>query len=103
MLDYGSEDINGMDDDAKEEHAQKSPLIGARQLPPRMTYTWWIHPKRTMATMKRIQSRISLLRYSQSTDISGAALNHVVKKTAIPARQTTTLRTRPKTKESPSS
>ena len=28
MLDYGSEDINGMDDDAGEEQAQKPPLIG---------------------------------------------------------------------------
>ena len=28
MLDYGSEDVDGMDDDAGEEQAQKPPLIG---------------------------------------------------------------------------
>ena len=33
--------------------------------------------------MKKIQSRISLLRYSQSTDVSDAALNHAMEKTAI--------------------
>src|SRR4051812_21404694 len=41
-----------------------------------MTYTWWIHPKRTTAIMRRIQSRINLLRYSQSTDISGTGENN---------------------------
>ena len=61
-----------------------------------MTYTWWIHPKRIMATMK-IQSRISLLRYSQSVGVSGAALSHAVVKTAIPSQEKTILRTMPKT------
>ena len=53
--------------------------------------------------IKKIQSRINLLRHSQSTDVSGAALNHVVEKTAIPAQEATTLRTMPKTKRTPSS
>ena len=47
--------------------------------------------------------RINLLRYNQSADVSGAALNHAMEKTAIPARETTILRTVPKTKKTPSS
>ena len=35
----------------------------------------------------KIQSRISLLRYSQSADVSGAALDHAVENTAIPAQE----------------
>ena len=41
--------------------------------------------------------RISLLRYSQSADVSGAILNHVVEKIAIPAQEKRILRTTPKT------
>ena len=41
-----------------------------------MTYTWWIHPKKTTTTMRRIQSRINLLGYCRNTNVSGAALNH---------------------------
>ena len=52
---------------------------------------------------KKIQSRINLLRHSQSADVSGTALNHAVEKTAIPAPETTILRTTPKTKKTPSS
>ena len=47
--------------------------------------------------MKRIQSRISLLRYSQSADVSGSALNHVVEKTTIPTHEKIILRMTPKT------
>ena len=57
-----------------------------------MMYTWWIHPKRTTVAMKRIQSWISLLRYSQSADVSGAALDHAMEKTAIPAHERLILR-----------
>ena len=76
MLDYGSEDIDGMDDDAGEEEAQNPPLTGR-----------WIHPKRIAAMTRATQSRINLLRYNQSADDSGAALSHAVKKTAIPAQE----------------
>ena len=65
-----------------------------------MMYTWWIHPKRTMATMKT-QSRISLLRYSQSAGVSGAALSHVVVKTAILSYEKIILWTMPKTMKTP--
>ena len=56
-----------------------------------------------MAITRRIQSRINLLRYSQSADVSDAAPNHAVEKTAIPAQETTTLRMTPKTEKTPSS
>ena len=52
---------------------------------------------RTTVTMKRIQLRISLLRYSQNADIGGAALNHAVEKTAIPAQEKIILQTTLKT------
>ena len=68
-----------------------------------MTCTWWKHPKRVTAMIKKIRSRISLLRYNQSADISGADLNHDVEKIAILAQETTTLRRMPKTKKTPSS
>ena len=54
-----------------------------------------------MARMKRIRSRISLLRYSQSTDVSGAALNHAMEKTVIPALKKIILRMMPKTTKTP--
>ena len=38
-----------------------------------------------------------------SADVSNAALNHAVEKIAIPTRETTILRTTPKTKKTPSS
>jgi hypothetical protein len=64
-----------------------------------MTCTWWIPPNRITAITRKIQSRIHLPRHGQSADVSGTALNHAVGKTAIPAREKTTLRIRPKTKK----
>ena len=49
MLDYGSEDIDGMDDDAGEEEAQNPPFTDVGRPLLRMTCTWWIHPKRIAA------------------------------------------------------
>ena len=99
MLDFDSEDIDGMDDDAGEE--QEPPPTG------RWTatlshdiYTWWIHPKKTTATMK-IQSRINLLTYSQSTDVSSATLSHAAAKIATPSQEKIKLRTLPKTMKTP--
>ena len=46
---------------------------------------------------KKIQLRINLLRHSQSADVSGAALNHAVEKTAILAQEKIILWTMPKT------
>ena len=51
--------------------------------------------------MRKIHKMINLRRYNQNTD--GAALNHAAAKTAMPARETTVLRTMPKTKKTPSS
>ena len=50
---------------------------------------------------RKIQLRMNLLRYNQSTGISGTALNHVVAKTATPAHQKITLWTMPKTMKTP--
>ena len=66
-----------------------------------MTYTWWIHPKRTTATMRRVQLRMTLLRSRQSTDLSDAVLNHAVEKAAIPAQEKIILRVTPKTTNTP--
>ena len=60
-------------------------------------------PKEGNGDNEKKQSRINLLRYNQSADISGATLNHAVEKTAIPAPETIILRTMPKTKMTPSS
>jgi len=73
MLDYTSEDIDGMDDDAEEE-----PL-------PHMMCTWWTYPNRMTAMMGRVSSRTSLLRHHQSIDVSDTARNCVAKKIVIPA------------------
>ena len=52
---------------------------------------------------KKIQSRINLLRYSQSADVSGTALNQAVEMIAIPAQEKIILWTMSKTKKTPSS
>ena len=46
MLDYDSEDIDGMDDDAKNQRLQ-----GTGRPPRHTTYTWWTPPK--MGTAKK--------------------------------------------------
>ena len=81
MLDYASEDI-------KRWMAQnrQSPDVG--RPPPRMTYTWWIHLKTAAVMMRKTQSRTNLLRYRRNIDVSGAPLNRVVARTAIPAPKT---------------
>ena len=77
-------------------------LPDIRRLPLRMACIWWIHLKRITARVGRTQSRIILLWHHQSIIVSGAALNRGEKKTAIPAPETTILRTTPKTKKTPS-
>ena len=47
MLDYGSDDIDGMDDDAGEEEAQDPPFTNAGRPLPRTMCTWWMHQRRT--------------------------------------------------------
>ena len=50
---------------------------------------------------KKTQWKIKPPRYSQSADDNGAAISHAVKKTAIPAQETTTLRMMPKIEKTP--
>ena len=54
MLDYGSEDIDGMDDDADEEQGQNPPFTGCWTATSSYDVTWWAHLKRAMTMMKRI-------------------------------------------------
>ena len=86
MLDYGSKDINGMDDDAGEEKAQNPPFTGRWMATSSYDVYMVDTPKRVTAITIKIQSRINLLRYSQSIDVYGAALNHTMEKTVISAR-----------------
>ena len=57
-------------------------LQGAGQPPPHMMYTWWIHPKRTTTTMKRIKSstlqleRLAVLA-NRRTTLRQSKLSHV--------------------------
>ena len=82
------------------EKSRNHRLQGVGQPPPRTTYTWWIHPKKTTATMK-IQSRINLLRYSQRADISGGSLSHAIVNTATLSQEKTILWMMPKTMKTP--
>ena len=92
MLDFDSEDVDGMDDDAGEE--QEPPP------PHHMIYTWWIPPKKAMAIR---QWRMTSPRGNPSIDVSGAALSPAIAKVVIPAQETITLRIVPKTTTVPSS
>ena len=60
-------------------------------------------PKEDNGEDKKIQLRISLLRSSRSADVSSAALNHAMVKTAIPAQEIIALWMMPKTKTIPPS
>ena len=60
-----------------------------------------MHQKRIEAMTRKIQLRINLLRYNQSTGVSDAALNHATAKTATLAWETITLWTVPKTEKIP--
>ena len=62
-----------------------------------------MHQNRIAAMTRKIKLRINLLRYNQSADVSDAALNHAAEKTAMPAPETITLRTVPKTEKTPTS
>ena len=56
-----------------------------------------------MAGVKMMQRRVILLRSNLGADVSGAALNPAIAKTAIPAQETIALRMMPKTKTIPTS
>ena len=98
MLDFDSEDIDGMDDDAGDE---EEPLpIGHWQPPHHTIYTWWTHPKKAMATRQR---RMTPPRSNPSAGISGAALSLAKAKAVTPAHEIIALQTVPKTTTIPSS
>ena len=102
MLDYASKGIDGMDDDAGEEHAQNQPFTGRWTTTSSYDVYMVDTPKEGDGMMRRIQSRKNLPRYHQSVDVSGAALNRVAENTAIPAPKTMILRRTLKTKKTPS-
>ena len=81
MLDFDSEDIDGMDNDA-----------GDEQEPP--------PTKKAMATRQR---RMTPPRSNPSADVSAAALSPAIAKVVIPAQETITLWIVPKTTTIPSS
>ena len=93
MLDFDSEDIDGMDDDVGENKDHRPQDAG---LPLHHTiYTWWIHPKKTTARNGRMQRRIVPSRSNQSDDV-GAAPNPASAKTAITAQERIIPRSTPK-------
>ena len=98
MLDFDSEDIDGMDDDAGEKH--EPPLTGRWQPPLHMIYTWWTHPRKEMATRQR---RMTPPRSNPSANVSGAALSLAKAKAVTPAHEIIPLRRVPKTTTIPSS
>ena len=50
---------------------------------------------------RKIQFRINLPRYNQSTSVSGAALSHAATKTTTPTQENITLQMVPKTMKTP--
>ena len=54
MLDYGSDNVDDMDDDVGEEQAQDQPFTGRRMATSSYTCTWWIHPKRVTTITRKL-------------------------------------------------
>ena len=92
MLDFGSEDIDGMDDDAgeEEEPPPTRPWTATTSYDIYMVDT----PKESVAIRRR---RIIPPRSNPSTDVSGAALSPAIAKAAIPTQETIMMQTVPKT------
>ena len=85
MLDFDFEDIDGMDDDAREE--QELPPTGRwTATSSHDIYIWWIHPKKTMMRNGRMQRRIVPSRSNHSDD-TGTAPNPASAKTTITAQE----------------
>ena len=92
MLDFDSEDIDGMDDDAGEE--QEPPPTGRWTATSSYDIYMVDTPKKTMAMR---QQTITHLRSNPSTGVIGAAPSPAIAKIAIPAQEIT-IRMVPKTK-----
>ena len=103
MLDYGSEDIDGMDDDAEEEEAQNPPFTGRWTATSPYDVYMVDTPKENNGDNKKdpVEDKPPEIqpKHRRQRDI----LNHAVEKIAIPTREKTILRTTPKTKKAPSS
>jgi len=97
MLDYGSEDIDGMDDDDDEEQGQNPPFTG--RWPATSSYDVYMvdTPKKLMTKTKKIQLRINLLRHSPSVGALNAVLSLVAQKMATLAPEKIVLWATPKT------
>ena len=86
MLDYGSEDIDGMDDDVGEE--KEPPPTGRWTATSSYDIYMVDTPKKAMAIRQR---RIIPSRSNLSTGIIGAALSPAIANAAIPTQETITL------------
>ena len=91
MLDFDSEDIDGMDDDAG---GEEEPLPTGHWTATSSYDIYMVDtPKKAMATRQR---RMTPPRSNLSAGVSGAALNPAKAKTVILAQEIITLRTVPK-------
>ena len=61
MLDYGSKDLDSIDDDVDEEQGQTRHSLDDGRPLLRTICTWWIHPKQPTTMTKKTQLRINLL------------------------------------------
>ena len=94
MLDYASEDIDDMDDNAEDESSQVPPVMG--RWTATSTYDVYMVDTPKNDEDNRIHMRIDPSVSHQSTDVSGVALNRVGRRIVIPAPETIELRTAPK-------
>ena len=103
MLDYVSEDIDGMDDDADAEPSQFPPITGRWTA----TSTYDVYmvdtPDKKDDGIIRTTMRIKPLINHQSTNVSDAAHNRVGQRIVIPAPDIMRLRMMPKIPNTPSS
>ena len=98
MLDFDSEDIDGMDDDAGDE--QEPPPIGRWTA----TSSYDIYMVDTPKEDNGDETAgVTPPRNNPSADVSGAAPSPAIAKVVIPAQETITLRIVPKTTTIPSS
>ena len=102
MLDYASEDIDGMDDDAGDKPVQDPPFTGRWMAI--STYDVYMvdTPKKDDDDSKDPRED-KPLRHHRNIDVSGNAQNPVAKREAISAPETITLRTMPKITKTPPS
>ena len=97
MLDFSSEEIDGMDDDAGDE--QQPAPTGRRTATSSHDIYMVDTPKKAMA---KTQQRMAPPRSNPSANVSGAALSPAIVRAAIPAQEIITLRTVPKMRTIPS-